>query len=410
MTSLTILLALFALLIFGGHVLRGFTAAMILGVFVGTYSSIYVSSSLLITLGLRAEPVAERDKPVKAGDRRRRAGRTRRTPDADGPRPRRRAGRRRAVAPRGFASTTMSIARWRSRRVRADGWSPPPLDALDEAALAPLLALDPPPEFLLLGTGPTLVRPPVALVRALEARGIGVEAMDSRAAARAWGMLRGEGRWIAGAFYPLDRGLDRARAGPDKLCAESVLRGRASMKYLLTIGALLAAIPAAAQTTPPAPMPRRAPPRCPPAASPHFAPIPAPDYNTDAGWLCRPGRQDACAVDQNVTVIPANGKAKIVKFKADAGAARIDCFYVYPTVSLDPTPNSDLNIGPEEKPGRGIAGGALRRQMPRVRAALSPGHADRAARPDGGQGQRRRPQARLSRRRGGVVRLSEARQ
>ena len=56
MTSLTIVLALAALLIFGGHVLRGFTAAMILGVVVGTYSSIYVSSSLLITLGLRAEP------------------------------------------------------------------------------------------------------------------------------------------------------------------------------------------------------------------------------------------------------------------------------------------------------------------------------------------------------------------
>jgi len=56
MTSLTILLALFALLFLGGHVLRGFTAAMILGVFVGTYSSIYVSSSLLITLGLRADP------------------------------------------------------------------------------------------------------------------------------------------------------------------------------------------------------------------------------------------------------------------------------------------------------------------------------------------------------------------
>lgn len=60
MTSLTILIALLALLIFGGHVLRGFTWAMTLGVFVGTYSSIYVSSSLLITLGLRAEPKAER--------------------------------------------------------------------------------------------------------------------------------------------------------------------------------------------------------------------------------------------------------------------------------------------------------------------------------------------------------------
>jgi len=86
---------------------------------------------------------------------------------------------------------------------RADGWSPPPLDALDAAALAPALELDPQPEFLLLGTGATLVRPPVSLIRAIEARGIGVEAMDSRAAARAWGVLRGEGRWIAGAFYPI---------------------------------------------------------------------------------------------------------------------------------------------------------------------------------------------------------------
>ncbi|CAM3026844.1 MULTISPECIES: protein translocase subunit SecF [Sphingomonas] len=61
MTSVTILLALMALLLLGGHVLRGFTAAMILGIVVGTYSSIYVSSSLLITLGLRAEP--NREKP-----------------------------------------------------------------------------------------------------------------------------------------------------------------------------------------------------------------------------------------------------------------------------------------------------------------------------------------------------------
>lgn len=60
MTSVTILLALVAMLLLGGHVLRGFTAAMILGIVVGTYSSIYVSSSLLITLGLRADPRAEK--------------------------------------------------------------------------------------------------------------------------------------------------------------------------------------------------------------------------------------------------------------------------------------------------------------------------------------------------------------
>ena len=87
--------------------------------------------------------------------------------------------------------------------VRADGWSPPPIEQLSADDVAPLLALDPFPEFLLLGTGPSLVRPPVSFVRAIEARGLGIEAMDSRAAARAWAVLRGEGRWIAGALYPL---------------------------------------------------------------------------------------------------------------------------------------------------------------------------------------------------------------
>ena len=59
------------------------------------------------------------------------------------------------------------------------------------------------PEFILIGTGAGLTRPPVALVRALEDAGIGVEAMDSRAAARAWGVLRAEERWIVAALLPL---------------------------------------------------------------------------------------------------------------------------------------------------------------------------------------------------------------
>jgi uncharacterized protein len=87
---------------------------------------------------------------------------------------------------------------------RADGWSPPPLADLSADDLAPLWVLDPPPEFVLIGTGAALVRPAPALVRAIEARGYGVEAMDSRAAARAWAVLRGEGRWIAAALYPFD--------------------------------------------------------------------------------------------------------------------------------------------------------------------------------------------------------------
>lgn len=87
---------------------------------------------------------------------------------------------------------------------RADGWSPPPIAELTEADLAGVLRLTPLPEFILLGTGVTLVRPPRALVSALGNRGIGIDAMDSRAAARAWGVLRAELRWIAGALYPLD--------------------------------------------------------------------------------------------------------------------------------------------------------------------------------------------------------------
>ena len=85
----------------------------------------------------------------------------------------------------------------------ASGWDAPALPALAEADVAPLLALDPAPEFILLGTGATMAFPPRAFSPALEIRGIGVEAMDSRAAARTWGLLRGEGRWIAAALMPL---------------------------------------------------------------------------------------------------------------------------------------------------------------------------------------------------------------
>jgi uncharacterized protein len=72
---------------------------------------------------------------------------------------------------------------------------------LSEAALEPLVAIA--PEFLLIGTGASLIRPPRQLVSALDARGIGVEPMDSRAAARAWAVLRAEDRWIAAALMPL---------------------------------------------------------------------------------------------------------------------------------------------------------------------------------------------------------------
>tara|TARA_E500000178_G_scaffold272659_1_gene270938 strand:+ start:22 stop:942 length:921 start_codon:yes stop_codon:yes gene_type:complete len=55
MTSVTTLLALFSLYILGGEVIRGFTLAMIWGVFVGTYSSIFIASPVLMYLGVKRD-------------------------------------------------------------------------------------------------------------------------------------------------------------------------------------------------------------------------------------------------------------------------------------------------------------------------------------------------------------------
>jgi len=51
-TSLTTLLVLFALYIFGGELIKGFSLALILGVMVGTYSSIYVVANMLMSLSI----------------------------------------------------------------------------------------------------------------------------------------------------------------------------------------------------------------------------------------------------------------------------------------------------------------------------------------------------------------------
>lgn len=65
------------------------------------------------------------------------------------------------------------------------------------------------------------------------------------------------------------------------------------------------------------------------------------DYSDAKSWLCRPGQHDACDVDLTTTVIAADGSLSKEAWTADANAP-IDCFYVYPTVSTDPTPNSDM--------------------------------------------------------------------
>ncbi len=66
------------------------------------------------------------------------------------------------------------------------------------------------------------------------------------------------------------------------------------------------------------------------------------DYRNAKSWLCRPDlHNDACDVDLATTLIAADGKFTREAWTADANAP-VDCFYVYPTVSTDPTPYSDM--------------------------------------------------------------------
>jgi Protein of unknown function (DUF3089) len=108
------------------------------------------------------------------------------------------------------------------------------------------------------------------------------------------------------------------------------IAGFASACALLSSATTLAQSPAPSESLPAAA----------PAAQPN-------DYSNADSWLCRPGRKDSCAVDLSTTIVAANGKFKKESFKA-ARNPPIDCFYVYPTVSLDQTGNSDMTAGPEE--------------------------------------------------------------
>jgi len=55
LTSLTTLMALLSLYVFGGEVIRGFTFAMIWGIVVGTYSSIFIASPVLLMFGVKRD-------------------------------------------------------------------------------------------------------------------------------------------------------------------------------------------------------------------------------------------------------------------------------------------------------------------------------------------------------------------
>jgi hypothetical protein len=71
-------------------------------------------------------------------------------------------------------------------------------------------------------------------------------------------------------------------------------------------------------------------------------------YDNPDFWLCRPGRQDACAVDLDATSIAADGTLTREAYQP-APNPPVDCFYVYPTVSMEADGNADRAIGPEER-------------------------------------------------------------
>jgi hypothetical protein len=67
-------------------------------------------------------------------------------------------------------------------------------------------------------------------------------------------------------------------------------------------------------------------------------------------WLCKPGiPNNPCQPGFGTTIIGPNGESVGTTTPKPERKPKFDCFYVYPTVSDDKTPNSDLSIDPEER-------------------------------------------------------------
>lgn len=70
-------------------------------------------------------------------------------------------------------------------------------------------------------------------------------------------------------------------------------------------------------------------------------------YSDPDKWLCLPGRNDTCDQDLTTTVVAADGSMTIERPTPSADPP-VDCFYIYPTLSLDNAANADWIAGPEE--------------------------------------------------------------
>ena len=72
------------------------------------------------------------------------------------------------------------------------------------------------------------------------------------------------------------------------------------------------------------------------------------DYRNPSHWICRPGREQLCAPDHVRAIVSEDGAISQERITV-AKRPKADCFYVYPTASREPTPNSDLIPGMQEK-------------------------------------------------------------
>ena len=72
-------------------------------------------------------------------------------------------------------------------------------------------------------------------------------------------------------------------------------------------------------------------------------------YADPAAWMCRGDRAgDVCDGDLDATVVRANGTTRVERWRPAANP-KVDCFYVYPTISTDPGGNSDLVPGEDQE-------------------------------------------------------------
>lgn len=79
-----------------------------------------------------------------------------------------------------------------------------------------------------------------------------------------------------------------------------------------------------------------------------YAAVPRAAATEPTVWLCRPGlAANPCAADRTTTLVAADGTTR-TQGPVTAKSRPVDCFYVYPTVSLQPAINANLNIDPNQ--------------------------------------------------------------